>query len=45
MEVLIKDIANTYLPELVLLIFIMINMAASIFCTKTCTESPKDLRL
>lgn len=34
MEVLIKDIANTYLPELVLIIFIMINMAASVFLHK-----------
>lgn len=45
MEVLIKDIANTYLPELVLLIFIMINMAASIFLHKNMYRISKGLTI
>ena len=45
MEVLIKDITNTYLPELVLIIFILINLAASVFLHKNMYRISKGLTL
>ena len=45
MEVLIKDIANTYLPELVLILFILINLAASVFLHKNMYRISKGLTL